>query len=1088
MKNLSFLVFCFGISFAYGQALYDELPDSNPERYEILHVFDDGTIIAKRDFPLDIFVSTDLGESWQNLNIGTLELQYLGSSRFHINAANEYFISVGHQVFEINLETFTFDLYFEFESSIENIEDFNFFPNGNFVVAENRSFQLYDSNLNLIRKIDWWTHSALILIGDNGNNYVSNSLGAGYSIIKFDDNLFITTPKMSFPFIRNGFEIFEGRIFSINGYSDDGGATNQPYNIPTNSSVRAVDILNNRVIVLTTSNLYISTDKGISFAPMNNVEFSTFNQPYLFSLSGIALEYYSQSSSTLNISENNGTNFNSNNLALGTEFSISSATDHDGNIIRYNNYNSQTYDPSTGQWQMAISNDCYTLGSNLALATGSIISGECISHDGGKTWNSLPPLPSGYIIDQNEILYDLEYLFLKSCDYGVSWEQIFEDLFPSSFGAKTFVTADGNLIKFDDDFQQPTLNFYTKSGEIIPIILTGFIQDIIPAYSSSEVYYKTIQNNNYILSRSINGYNNMQQLTLPNNIDDFNVNVDFLNNIYLLTDKLIFVSSDQGNTWNNISPIHDDIIEIQNLSLGRDMHIYISTIGTSVLKSVEPIGSINSVEVVTFSDINSNCVYDNNEPLLNGFELTFNGNIKRVTNEISPIIFQTISKDNTVAINTNLDLYDVCEFDSEVEFTDQNNNSTLFIPVSIIKECTQLEVNASTPRLRRCFDNVYTFEVKNIGSLASENIIVDVELDEYFDYLSCTSPATLLSNQTLKVEVESIPPNSSSRFHIEFNLSCDSELGTVHYINSSIEIQNPCTEEDLTTSFECRENIGSFDPNDKQPLINGIANIEILEEQETLEYLIRFQNTGTDTAFTVRIEDRLSSAFDLSTLSIVSASHDYIYEIDRRNLIVTFDNIELPDSTTNQLASNGFVKFKVNLEEDISPGDYFSNRADIYFDFNEAITTNFTHNYYICKNQSIIMFDTICPGEDVLGFTESGFYEGELETVLGCDSTWFLALTVLDEDAPDCLPLAVENDNTTELVKLFPNPTSGQIYIHSMESKIISARLLSISGQFLEKYKIDQNEIQVDVPSGVYLLEMLTDNHLTLTRKITILQ
>ncbi|MCB9330841.1 MAG: hypothetical protein H6574_07160 [Lewinellaceae bacterium] len=56
----------------------------------------------------------------------------------------------------------------------------------------------------------------------------------------------------------------------------------------------------------------------------------------------------------------------------------------------------------------------------------------------------------------------------------------------------------------------------------------------------------------------------------------------------------------------------------------------------------------------------------------------------------------------------------------------------------------------------------------------------------------------------------------------------------------------------------CLRNIGSFDPNDKMGFPEGIGAGHHIEKTEPLEYLIRFQNTGTDTAFTVAIRDTLS--------------------------------------------------------------------------------------------------------------------------------------------------------------------------------------------------------------------------------------
>ncbi len=62
-----------------------------------------------------------------------------------------------------------------------------------------------------------------------------------------------------------------------------------------------------------------------------------------------------------------------------------------------------------------------------------------------------------------------------------------------------------------------------------------------------------------------------------------------------------------------------------------------------------------------------------------------------------------------------------------------------------------------------------------------------------------------------------------------------------------------------------------------------------------------------------------------------------------------FNDILLPDSTTNEPASHGFVKFSVDQIVDNPIGSLIENKAGIYFDFNEPIITN-TVTHLIGKN------------------------------------------------------------------------------------------------------------------------------------------
>jgi uncharacterized repeat protein (TIGR01451 family) len=139
----------------------------------------------------------------------------------------------------------------------------------------------------------------------------------------------------------------------------------------------------------------------------------------------------------------------------------------------------------------------------------------------------------------------------------------------------------------------------------------------------------------------------------------------------------------------------------------------------------------------------------------------------------------------------------------------------------------------------------------------------------------------------------------------------------------------------------CLENTGSYDPNDKAALPKGYGPQQYIEPETELNYRIRFQNTGTDTAFTVVIRDTLSALLDMSTLRAGNSSHNYQLTISgERILTFTFDNILLPDSTTNEPASNGFVYYRITPQVDAPLETVIENRAAIYFDFNEPVLTN----------------------------------------------------------------------------------------------------------------------------------------------------
>lgn len=155
--------------------------------------------------------------------------------------------------------------------------------------------------------------------------------------------------------------------------------------------------------------------------------------------------------------------------------------------------------------------------------------------------------------------------------------------------------------------------------------------------------------------------------------------------------------------------------------------------------------------------------------------------------------------------------------------------------------------------------------------------------------------------------------------------------------------QFPVNDESPFVDILCRANTASYDPNDKQGFPEGFGAKHYVRPGTELEYLIRFQNTGNDTAFTVVIRDTLSEWLDPITVQAGASSHPYRFELTGKGvLIFDFQNILLPDSNVNEPASHGFVQYRIRPRADAPLETDIFNSAAIYFDFNDPIITNAT--------------------------------------------------------------------------------------------------------------------------------------------------
>src|SRR5690606_36885756 len=141
----------------------------------------------------------------------------------------------------------------------------------------------------------------------------------------------------------------------------------------------------------------------------------------------------------------------------------------------------------------------------------------------------------------------------------------------------------------------------------------------------------------------------------------------------------------------------------------------------------------------------------------------------------------------------------------------------------------------------------------------------------------------------------------------------------------------------------CYEVVNSYDPNIKQvwphnvePGFAGYFN-----------YTIYFQNTGTAPAFNIRVADTLDTNLDLNTFEVTGYGHPCLTYVSGYLATFRFNNIMLPDSTSDFDGSIGYVQYRIKPIADIPVGTVIEHTAHIYFDFNEAIVTNTTENEFV---------------------------------------------------------------------------------------------------------------------------------------------
>ncbi len=322
------------------------------------------------------------------------------------------------------------------------------------------------------------------------------------------------------------------------------------------------------------------------------------------------------------------------------------------------------------------------------------------------------------------------------------------------------------------------------------------------------------------------------------------------------------------------------------------------------------------------------------------------------------------------------------------------------------------------------FEASYKLVVRNVGTETISNITANLEFnDEMQSFVSSMPSETNSSTNSIDFFIASLNPFAVEEIEIIMQtfappaVNSDDVLSFVASVSPNTGDNTP---DDNTFQYN-QIAVNAFDPNDKQ-VLQG-ESITLNETDDYLDYIIRFQNTGSANATFVRIEDNLDEDLDWSTFQVTSASHNYSVEITNTNQVeFFFNNIDLPYESLDEPNSHGYIAYKIKPIDNIQVGDIMSGDASIFFDFNEPIITNIVSTMVV----------------ENLGVDE---YE-------------------------------------KDIISIYPNPFNDVIYLNSKNGVEITAiEIIDLQGKVLIKSYNGSDKIKTDhLSSGIYLLSIKTNS------------
>ena len=337
---------------------------------------------------------------------------------------------------------------------------------------------------------------------------------------------------------------------------------------------------------------------------------------------------------------------------------------------------------------------------------------------------------------------------------------------------------------------------------------------------------------------------------------------------------------------------------------------------------------------------------------------------------------------------------------------------------------------------------IFTIENKGMGNMIDNSVYIVIE-----DVLMLQSPTPLdpipsngtrtfaypANGTTYRMEVEQVdfhPGNSMPNATVEGCVGSTGGNISTGFVNQFIQ-----DEADAFISIDCRANTSANLNNNKEASPVGFSDEHFIEPNTPIEYLIHFQNTGTDSVMDMIVRDTLSDFLDPATVRNITSSHDHDFEVTGEGVAVfRFPNINLASG------ASGFVKFKISQMLDVPFDSKIENTSAIHFGFNTPIVTN-------------TVFHTIN------------------ENFIAVKTEW----------------VSIPN----LAVNVYPNPSSDVVHfeVKGHDFEAIELKLFDMRGSLIHS-ATSPNELFTfypnDIPAGVYAFSLSSDGALLSTGKLTI--
>lgn len=453
-----------------------------------------------------------------------------------------------------------------------------------------------------------------------------------------------------------------------------------------------------------------------------------------------------------------------------------------------------------------------------------------------------------------------------------------------------------------------------------------------------------------------------------------------------------------------------------------------------------------------YHDANDNCLPDNGEKGLKNIQLYCSGVGYTYTDSLGNYSFKVPSGNYTLTEYDNV-YYPISSCQSKSYSVTAVAGSACrmsFNFANTVKDIHDVRiglwnVNIPVPGFKYSQNLIVT----NDGTMQENNIIASYKNDNQIgvpaflpNILNTQAPGYFTNNTFFNLK-----PGESQKISIDYTVPANIPLNTDLYFTDSTSTESPMSTwlNDFTPWNNVNQRhvtvLSSYDPNFIEVSPQGFGDKGYITQQDSvLEYMVHFQNLGNYFATTVKVDVFLDSNLQWQSVRpVYSSAPSQILLSENGVLSYTFDNIHLLPASWNEQLSHGAFSFTIRQKPELIKGTEIRNFADIYFDYNPAVTTN--------KSLNTIDYRLDAPGQ--------------------------IATDVVS--------------------RIYPNPAGKTLYIElkSQQQGDVNVSLFDLYGRHVlsRKFQVpaDRFRIETDqLSNGMYFMEISAGNNSRTLHKIVI--